>query len=206
VNPRTAAEWIEAHQHCARRPDVPRILAKEAAKHYAVALRKARPAKPAIRLPRGSRRVSSLKALKRKAWAAFSKWIRQRDAGENGFAKCCTCEEVRHWKGMDAGHFESRVKESTLFDEQNVHAQCKGCNMPPNNGRRIEYARFLDETYGPGTASALTARARRQEQTREDLEKILAKYSAAEPPAASAVPPLTPPLNPPSPSTPGAAT
>jgi hypothetical protein len=182
MNPKTAAEWIEAHLHCQKNPSVPRILAKEAAKRYPVALRAAKPYKAPIRLPRGIRKPS-LKALKKKAWAAFSKWIRQRDAGEGGYVKCCTCSEIRHWKGMDAGHFESRVKESTLFDEQNVHAQCKGCNMPPNNGRRIEYAKFLDEKYGPGTASAITARARRRELLQQELEEILTKYGgeASEP-------------------------
>jgi hypothetical protein len=78
---------------------------------------------------------------------------------------------------MDAGHFESRLKENTLFDEQNVHAQCKGCNMPPNNGRRIEYAAFLDEKYGSGTAKAITARAFRRKLERQELYEIISKYS-----------------------------
>ena len=177
MNPRTAAEWIEAHQYCERRPDVPRILAKEASKRYPLALKAAKPYKAPIRIPRALRQPS-LKALKAKAWATFSKWIRQRDSDGNGLVKCCTCPTVLPWKQMHAGHFESRVKESTFFDEQNVHGQCPGCNMPPNNGMRIEYAKFLDEKYGPGTASAVRARARRQAMTRDDLEKALEKYSA----------------------------
>lgn len=136
------------------------------------------PRAPAIRFPKGTRPVS-LSGLKRKAWDAFSKWIRQRDADETGHAKCCTCPEIRHWKGMDAGHFESRLKENTLFDEQNVHAQCKGCNMPPNNGRRIEYAEFLDEKYGAGTAKGITARAYRRKLERDELLAIIDKYGGS---------------------------
>jgi hypothetical protein len=175
VNPRTAAEWIEAHQYCERRPDVPRILAKVAKEHFPAALKAAVPYKAPIRIPRALR-PPSVKALKAKAWAAFSRWIRQRDADGNGLVKCCTCPTVLPWKEMHAGHFESRVKESTFFDEQNVHGQCPGCNMPPNNGMRIEYAAFLDEKYGAGTASAIRARARREAMTREDLEKTIQKY------------------------------
>lgn len=137
--------------------------------------KKVKPAgKPAIRFPKG-KKPPSLKSLIRKAWKAFSRHIRQRDADANGYAKCCTCPEVRHWKGMDAGHFESTAKENTKFDEQNVHAQCKGCNMPPNNGRRIEYAAFLDEKYGAGTAKAITARAYRRPLEKDELEAIIAK-------------------------------
>lgn len=80
---------------------------------------------------------------------------------------------------MDAGHFKSRLYENTLFDPQNVHAQCKGCNMPPHNGRPLEYSRFLDQKYGPGTATAINNRARRRKLEREELLEIIAKYSGA---------------------------
>jgi hypothetical protein len=55
--------------------------------------------------------------------------------------------------------------------------------MRPANGRPIEYAKYLDARYGPGTAEAITARAYRRELWREELEQILAKYGgeASEP-------------------------
>jgi len=81
---------------------------------------------------------------------------------------------------MDAGHFKSRIFENTLFDEKNVHAQCKGCNMPPNNGRPLEYSQFLDAKYGHGTAVAINGRARRRKLERAELVDIIAKYSDAE--------------------------
>lgn len=135
---------------------------------------------PAIRFPKG-KRPPSLGGLKRKAWDAFSKFIRQRDADETGHAKCCTCPEIRHWKGMDAGHFKSRMYENTLFDEKNVHAQCKGCNMKPNNGRPIEYAAFLEAKYGIGTVAAINARAYRRKMERSELLEIIEKYSGRVP-------------------------
>jgi len=118
-------------------------------------------------------RPKSFPRLKKDAWDAFSKFIRQRDADESGHAKCCTFPNIRDWKGMDAGHFVSRLYESTLFDPQNVHAQCKGCNMPPHNGRRIEYAAFLDAKYGEGTAMRLQAKAKRRKLERWELERII---------------------------------
>jgi hypothetical protein len=118
-------------------------------------------------------RPKSFPRLKKDAWDAFSKWIRQRDADESGHCKCCTCGSIRDWKGMDAGHFVSRLYENTLFDPQNVHAQCKGCNMPPHNGRPIVYAAFLDAKYGQGTAMQIQARAHRRKLQRWELEKII---------------------------------
>ena len=78
---------------------------------------------------------------------------------------------------MDAGHFVSRVYESTLFDERNVHAQCKGCNMPPNNGMGHAYWMFLDGRYGAGTASSIKDLAKRRSMGRHELESILEKYT-----------------------------
>ena len=155
----------------------PPAKAKEQLLRLAMGKCRVRVPRPVIRFPRGSKPVP-MKSLKKKAWDAFSKFIRQRDADENGNVKCCTCPNIRHWTGMDAGHFISRVKESTLFDPMNVHAQCKGCNMPPNNGRPIEYAAFLDAKYGQGAADIITARAMRRTLNRAVLESVLRKYEA----------------------------
>lgn len=175
--------WPEAYAYLQACPPA---KAKEQLLRLAMGKCGVKPIRPRIRLPRGSR-PQSIKTLKKKAWDAFSRFIRQRDADENGNVKCCTCENVRHWSGMDAGHFISRTKESVLFDEMNVHAQCKGCNMRPNNGKPIEYAAYLDERYGSGTAQAITARAYRRDMKREELEKILTKYEGEAPPLAEPV-------------------
>lgn len=160
----------------------PPAKAKEQLLRLAWGKCKVKPVRPKVRLPRGTK-PKSMKVLKKAAWDAFSKWIRYvRDCDESdGLCRCCTCGGLDFPQNMDAGHFESRVYESVLFDEQNVHAQCKSCNMPPNNGRRIEYAVFLDRKYGPGTAAKISARAKRRRLTRDELEKILTKYQAEGP-------------------------
>lgn len=85
--------------------------------------------------------MSELKKWKKKAWQAFSAYIRQRDADENGIVKCCTCGQERRWQEVDAGHFVAGRNNSVLYDERIVWAQCKSCNR--NQGEQYKYALFL---------------------------------------------------------------
>ena len=60
---------------------------------------------------------------------------------------------------LQAGHFQSRKHYSTRWDELNVHPQCPKCNVF-SQGEQYEYAKFLDRTYGEGTADSLVEKAR----------------------------------------------
>lgn len=101
---------------------------------------------PFVQLPADVRRRA-----KERAWTQFSMFVRLRDADEFGRAKCCTCGKRRYWREMDAGHYVTTAKEATKFDENNVHAQCKGCNKW-QGGKPVEYEQFIDRKYGEGTA------------------------------------------------------
>jgi hypothetical protein len=70
----------------------------------------------------------STSKLKAKADSIFSKYIRLRDAKENGLVTCVTCPTTKHWKEMQNGHWISRGVLATRFHEHNCHAQCWGCN------------------------------------------------------------------------------
>lgn len=107
--------------------------------------------------PQDSQREARKKA-KAKAWKVFSEWIRLRDAGPDGRVQCITCPRHDHWRGMDAGHFITRAKESTLFDERNVSCQCKGCNRF-QGGKFYEHGLAIDRKFGPGTREALEKKA-----------------------------------------------
>lgn len=89
----------------------------------------------------------SLKTLKTKAAQLFQLYVRLRDTDENGNGNCCSCGKFVHYKCADAGHFVSRRFLATLFDERNVHLQCKGCNGF-NNGCPEGYSLFLIDRYG----------------------------------------------------------
>ena len=84
---------------------------------------------------------------KEKAWKEFSRFIRLRDADNNGMVKCCTCDAAKHWKEMQAGHYPQGRGNAVLFDEEAVHGQCYGCNVC-NHGRLDVYAIFMVKKYG----------------------------------------------------------
>ena len=86
----------------------------------------------------------------------FSKYIRLRDSDRNGICRCITCNRPFHWKDGDAGHFLTREKMATRWNEQNVHAQCIQCNRF-KAGNQHEHGQRIDRLYGKGTAERLKA-------------------------------------------------
>jgi hypothetical protein len=94
-------------------------------------------------------RKQSLLALNNKLWDLFSRYIRCKDADENGLVKCFTCGSVKSWKELDAGHYIAKsISLSLRFDERNVHPQCTGCNRF-RHGNLTQYALALKKVYGP---------------------------------------------------------
>ena len=123
------------------------------------------------RIPKGERSKA-----KKKAWTQFSRFIRLRDSDEYGRAKCITCPAVKHWSEMDAGHFITRAKESTLFDERNVSCQCKGCNRF-QGGKFFEHEQAIERKFGKGTVETLKIKAgQRCKRTISDYQFIEATY------------------------------
>ena len=116
------------------------------------------------------KRKSKRLIAKDRAWDAFSKFIRLRDADVRGIVTCCTCGSRKHWKKMQAGHYITRQKEATLFDEKCVAGQCAGCNRW-QGGRPIEFEQYLERRYGIGTAEALRIKA--VQECRRDLSDYL---------------------------------
>tara|TARA_R110001599_G_scaffold110671_9_gene274717 strand:+ start:1445 stop:1831 length:387 start_codon:yes stop_codon:yes gene_type:complete len=83
----------------------------------------------------------------------FSKFIRLRDS-DGELCTCATCGVQKPIKQMQAGHFMSRTKYSTRWDEENVHAQCAGCNMW-KQGRQYEMSIYIDQKFYAGKADEL---------------------------------------------------
>lgn len=119
-----------------------------------------------------SKRKPTLTKAKRKAWEAFSKYIRTRDAikttNTTEYAVCVTCPRQYHIKSMDAGHWISRGHTAVLFEERNVHAQCVYCNKGLD-GNAEAYRRYIVSEYGEETAEELYI-----------LSKKSVKYSIAD--------------------------
>lgn len=93
----------------------------------------------------------TISKCKEKAWDAFSKMIRVRDAllttGTKTRLRCVTCDSVKDIKEMDAGHFVQGRHNATLFDERNVHGQCQSCNRF-KHGNLIPYYEYMKVRYG----------------------------------------------------------
>ena len=109
---------------------------------------------------------------KQKAWKICSRYIRLRDAlkyckgigldlhqfirPEDIIGHCCTCERVKSWIYMDAGHWINRGSgggSGVYFDERNIHLQCKPCNGNFYQGKvqhdvKGAYDNFMLESYG----------------------------------------------------------
>lgn len=108
-------------------------------------------------------------------WGWFSKFIRLRDADERGLVKCATCGRFHFWKEVDAGHFITRNKKSTKYDEKNVFPQCAHCNRFAG-GKQYEMGLYIDKRYGPGTAESILIKSKQLcKRTRYDLQ-VLGNY------------------------------
>ncbi len=175
LNPRTAEKWIEAHLYCLKNPSVPAILRREAENKYPIAMRKAIPAKPRIRIPRGAR-LTPIPKLKKELDRVFSIYIRQRTMNESRMTQCITCGKYAHWTAIQNGHYQSRAKIATRWDEKNCAPQDIACNIF-RHGEPEKFAAWIDTEYGPGTAEKLRGEAHKPfKLNRTWLEMKIAEY------------------------------
>lgn len=90
---------------------------------------------------------------KKKAWDAFSRYVRVRDClATTGLAfvgVCVTCEPPRRLRirYLQAGHFLPGRSNAILIDEDGVNAQCRYCNEVMN-GRLKRYRKIMIKRHG----------------------------------------------------------
>jgi len=91
--------------------------------------------------------------LKKALWKEFAIFIKNRDEW-----RCVTCGREGSGHGMNAGHYipKAACGMEYYFSEQNVHAQCPGCNLFLS-GNHPEYRKYIIRKYG--------------EEVLEDIEK-----------------------------------
>lgn len=88
-----------------------------------------------------------------------SEVVRRSAANSSGYAQCITCELWFPWGDMDCGHFQKRGNLATRYHPWNIHAQCRDCNRF-KDGKEKEHARYIDMTYGEGTAAMLKKKSK----------------------------------------------
>jgi len=117
-----------------------------------------------------------------KLWKVFSVFIRLRDAklyNKKGYVKCISCNTVKHWKEMEAGHYIAKGSSYALkYEEKNVNAQCKSCNNF-KSGNLINYRINLVIKWGENIVNNLEMRYQMKEQKKKMSKfevDILTKY------------------------------
>lgn len=123
-------------------------------------------------MPRTAKKPTRSKLVK-KLDVVFSKYIRLSSADSRGMCTCVTCGRQYHWKNIQAGHFMSRKHYSTRWDENNVFAQCCGCNMF-KQGEQYKYSLFL----GSELANDLYLKSKELKKfSTTDLEQMIDEYT-----------------------------
>lgn len=123
----------------------------------------------------------TVKKLDKRLWRIFSRYIRARDAvkttGSIYTVNCITCGKRKSTKEVDAGHYLSRSHASLKYDERNVHAQCKHCNMPPDPGEIHIYKERVKSLYGVNTPDELYKKKQKLEKRNtRDIEDMIKRY------------------------------
>jgi hypothetical protein len=126
--------------------------------------------------PKKKKKPDSISKRKDKVWKWFSIYIRLRDADWRGYVSCVTCGAVKYWKLGDAGHFIPGRHNSILFDERNVHFQCKRCNGPLKSNPR-KYQAYMLKRYGQEVIDELDRLDAEMKQfERPELDRLYTHY------------------------------
>jgi len=108
------------------------------------------------------RKRTDLQRAKRLAWDAFSLYVRTEECikttGSAEYGQCFTCDEVKPFSELDAGHFIGGRKGENLFDRRGVHIQCRRCNRFLH-GNLVLYTVRMQRKYGPQIVDELQAQS-----------------------------------------------
>ena len=122
-------------------------------------------------------KLKPLPKMRAKLDKIFSLYVRLKNADNSGNVECFTCGITKHYKKIQAGHFQSRRYMNTRWSEVNVQPQCVKCNMF-NQGEQFKFAQRLDMEYGEFTAETLEQKARKNSTLKRlDIEYLLEFYT-----------------------------
>lgn len=108
--------------------------------------------------------------------AVYSQYIRLKYADQDGMVKCITCNEVKHWKEMQNGHYESRGHYPTRWLDDNCHPQDYRCNCILK-GNYTEYALYMVNRYGVDKLQELKQLANSGKKlSTVEIKELIEKY------------------------------
>jgi hypothetical protein len=111
----------------------------------------------------------------------LNEYVKWRDAHaitEDGkpIANCITCGRAASGRSLHAGHWISRRYVATAYMEENVHAQCAGCNKY-GNGEPQKYREFLIDFRGQDVVDELEATYKQIKKWKpHELEELYNDY------------------------------
>lgn len=105
--------------------------------------------------------------------AIFSQYIRLKYANEYGEVACYTCGAKMNWKEAQNGHFYSRARYTTRWEEANCRVQDYRCNVALS-GNYIVYTRNMLAEIGSEALDLIENRSKSIEKIPTSLliEKI----------------------------------
>lgn len=113
---------------------------------------------------------------KKKAWAAFSEYIRMKNTDTSSGVDCYTCGKNVYWNMIQAGHAIGGRNNSILFNEDLVRPQCVGCNVF-GRGKYAIFTRKLIDELGMGRYDELVSESQKTVQYKStDYQEIEKKY------------------------------
>jgi hypothetical protein len=128
-------------------------------------------------------KLKGIKTEKKKAWTAFSAFIRMRDAlkttGTRTEAVCYSCGKTYPAFGVgcgQAGHLIPGRGNSVLIDEIGVNFQCYNCNINLK-GNWVGYERHFLQEHGQKKLDEMKAKKGQSERiTAYEWRQIAEKY------------------------------
>lgn len=121
----------------------------------------------------------SISKLKKKLWTLVSQYVRQQAADDfDEMVSCYTCNNRKHWKEMQAGHYITRSFSPLLFCLDNIRPQCYGCNVC-QQGKPVEFRHFLVAELGEERVEEMEAMklaGKSKKWNRDELEMLIDSF------------------------------
>ena len=106
-----------------------------------------------------------------------SQYVRLKYSDNNGNVECYTCGEVLPWKEMQCGHFFTRGRYPTRWDEINLRPQNYRCNIALS-GNYIVFTRKMLAELGEEAFEALERKSLSSQKTSTpELREMITHYT-----------------------------
>jgi hypothetical protein len=122
------------------------------------------------------KRAKTIKSLRTLSWNLLSQIIRRtgNDHADNGI--CFTCDQVMHWKELQAGHGIGGRHNAVLFDEEIIRKQCPICNVFRRGNYQIFVTKLIKENGMEWWEKKLTDSRKIVTFKRSDYEERIESY------------------------------